>query len=91
MLGIFGVLDVMRECATYMESDINPDTGDYYTDDEIANYLGFPDDVNPFVYLDKKGKEAYDSWFQVNPKTGKYWTALEIAKEIGLIDNRSIK
>lgn len=89
MLDVFGVLDVMEECAFNMMCDINPKTDDYYTDEEINRFLGLPEGVDPLDYLNKMEENALYLMCETNPKTGNYYTSNEIANIIGLLKDCS--
>ena len=89
MLNVFGILNVVIKCAFNMIGDINPKTGDYYTDEEINRFLGLPEGVDPLDYLVKMEQNAIYLMSEINPKTGKYYTSDEIAHIIGLLKDCS--
>lgn len=89
MLDVFGILDVMEECAFNMMRDINPKTDDFYTYEEINRFLGLPEDVEPLGHLNKMEEDALYLTGEINPKTGKYYTSDEIAHTIGLLKDCS--
>lgn len=89
MLDVFGILDVMEECAFNMMRDINSKTDDFYTYEEINRFLGLPEGVDSLDYLNKMEENALYLTSEINPKTGKYYTSDEIAHIIGLLKDCS--